>query len=154
MMVACPVSSCDEGMKMSEHDELIKLETEIEMWGDFLVDRAYLIDEKTDIDALLPDWIDCLVVSIRDVGPTVSSAPYIRVLLDYWNREMRDEVRRVIEKGWTKDLVPDRWIPDYAEKGRDSLDEGWVANLMVEYKWRGELVEAMLDVMPETLPGS
>ena len=67
---------------------------------------------------------------------------------------MRDEVRRVIEKGWTKDLVPDRWIPDYAEKGRDSLDEGWVANLMVEYKWRGELVNAMLDVMPETLPGS
>lgn len=129
---------------MNENNEVIKLESQIESWGDFLVDRCYQIGRETDIDALLPDWIDCLTFSVHDVSTTVSAAPYIRVLLDYWNREMREEVRRVIESGWTKDLVPDRRIPDYAEKGRDSLDEGWVANLMVEHKWRGELVDAML----------
>lgn len=136
-------------------DELrVKLETELECWGMFLVDRGYQLGKTTDVGSLLPDWIDVLAYSVHEVDSRISVAPFVRVLLEYWDCEMRDEVRHVLEKGWTKDLVPDRLVPEYAEHGRGSLDESWVANLMVEYKWQCDLVDRMLDAAARmTLPG-
>ena len=134
-------------------DLLIKLETAIEGWGMFLVDRGYQLGKTTDAGALLPEWIDVLAFSVYDVDTRISAEPFIRVLLEYWDREMRDEVQPVIAKGWTKDLVPDRLVPEYADHGRDSLDEDWVANLMVEYMRQADLVGQMLDAAAKmTLP--
>jgi len=72
------------------------------------------------------------VSSFRERPVYLSSAPYIRILIDYWRSTMRAEVEHVVTKGWTNDLVPDHVLSQSAATRRDELDENWVKNLMVD----------------------
>lgn len=113
----------------------ISLRTALESWNGFLTDRCYALKLGDDIGALLPEWIDTLCVSVVDIdeGRRVFATPYIRILLEYWDRTMHKEVEQVLTKGWSADLVPETVLAGSAAESRDQLDEGWVQNLMVEY---------------------
>jgi len=114
---------------IEQHPEILtfrrQAEKIFEEWAAQNKERLYAINGQTRVKKLIKELSASMLAAYEGLPMTDAYAMY-QVLMDYWDKEMKDDVYMILEKGWR--LTPYRII-DINKKGKKT-DKGWVCDLL------------------------